>query len=91
MRNGYVGIYLNGSSSNTLTANSSFGNGVEGIILYSSNNTLTANNSYGNLRYGLHIVNGSGNLATANNIYANSATAANGVGIWFNLTFKFQK
>jgi len=71
-QNGNRGIYLDGSSANTLTNNIANSN-THGIHLDSSNNnTLTGNTVSGNNDCGIKLEGSSGNTLTSNNIYGNT-------------------
>ncbi|MDO8805380.1 MAG: NosD domain-containing protein [Elusimicrobiota bacterium] len=75
VRNGYIGIFLNSSSSNTFIGNNSYSNSETGISLVSSsNNTFTGNNSYSNSNTGIYIIiTSNNNTLIGNNSYSNSS------------------
>ncbi len=66
------GIWLTGSSNNSITGNTVKANVNVGILLYSSskNNNITGNNIIGNT-YGIYIDSSSNNVISGNNIRAN--------------------
>src|SRR5207302_2634155 len=74
IRNGYSGVYLNGSGGNTLTANNVYANSQYGIYLGAvNNNTLTSNNVYSNSLQGIFLSGSSNNTLTSNNVYSNTS------------------
>ncbi len=79
-RNGNRGIYLDGSSGNTLTNNIATSN-THGIYLDSSNNnTLTGNTVSGNNGSGIYLDGSSGNTINFNNIYDNTSYGVENTG-----------
>ncbi|HML03688.1 MAG TPA: NosD domain-containing protein [Candidatus Bathyarchaeia archaeon] len=68
----YYGIFLNSSSSNTLSDNNATANGIGFYLFASSNdNTLSGNNVRANSVYGIYLDNSSSNVLSDNNITAN--------------------
>ncbi len=76
--NNYWGVYLDSSSSNTLTANTISNNNVDGVFLkYSSNNTVSANKISNNNWNGVALAYSSNNTLSDNNTISN-----NGYGVF---------
>jgi parallel beta-helix repeat protein len=68
----YYGIFLNSSSSNTLSDDNVTANGIGFYLFASSNdNTLSGNNVTANSAYGIYLDNSSSNVLSDNNITAN--------------------
>ena len=72
-QNSIYGIYLDGSSGNTLTNNIASSNIRDGIYLdRSNNNTLTGNTVSGNNRYGINLDTSNSNTLTGNIVTGNN-------------------
>ncbi|MEA1865918.1 MAG: NosD domain-containing protein [Euryarchaeota archaeon] len=66
------GIYMDGSSNNTLTSNDASGNDDDGIYLCgSSDDTLTSNTASGNGNNGIYLYYSSDNTLTSNTVSGN--------------------
>ncbi len=82
--NNKYGIYLWGSSCNTITGNNIISNNEVGIVLegyqsyVSSSNTITSNNISNN-KYGIYLWDSNGNNITSNNITLNNE---DGIYLW---------
>jgi parallel beta-helix repeat protein len=81
--NNFYGIYLDSSSSNTLSGNYAYNNSHHGIYLYFStnNNNLSGNYAYNNPAYGIHLYYSSSNNLSGNYAYNNSY---HGIHLYFS-------
>jgi len=83
----YYGIYVEGSSSNTLSKNSANNNWIFGILLqYSSDNVIVNNCVSNNRESGIHLSNSNYNLIYHNNLIDNGNQAYDNTGtnLWNN-------
>ena len=73
VQNGGYGIYLDGSSGNTLASNIANSNTRDGIYLdYSNNNTLTENAVSGNSESGINLDGSNNNALASNSVTGNN-------------------
>jgi parallel beta-helix repeat protein len=67
---------VSGAGNNTITGNTSQGNGLSGVIIASSGNVVTGNVIAGNSNYGIYL-----NATTNNTISSNTITGSGAMGV----------